>query len=199
MNLYVRYFNKEALVATVEEAVEFLQSIQDIRVDQNMIARIRTFVEGASVYPYHLKVSYSNYVIIIKTEAASMEQFKEFQAQKDAAKDVSISQLPVQDRKRTVIELLNEERQGWYEAKLVFKRVVLIPETSKFQYKDTVFSVRCIANSGMHCYNRIVEHLRSRQDVDPRSQFPSAKSANFQFKFLESTQATDNPTEQNEE
>ena len=36
----------------------------------------------------------------------------------------------------------------------------------------------------MDCYERIVEHLRNRQDVDMRSQFPSAKGRNFSFVYL---------------
>ena len=41
---------------------------------------------------------------------------------------------------------------------------------------------RLKANSGMECYERIVEHLRER--VDERSQFPSAKGKNFKFRYL---------------
>jgi hypothetical protein len=38
------------------------------------------------------------------------------------------------------------------------------------------------AESGLDCYERIVEHLRER--VDDRSQFPSAKGKNFKFRYL---------------
>jgi hypothetical protein len=38
------------------------------------------------------------------------------------------------------------------------------------------------AESGLDCYNRIVESLRSR--VDSRSQFPSAKGKSFKFRYL---------------
>ena len=88
------------------------------------------------------------------------------------------------ERRRTIQDILNEPRYGWYEASLTFKRVVLIPETSKFQYKDTLFRVRVKAQSAMDCYNRIVDHLRNRQDVDSRSQFPSSKSSNFYYTYL---------------
>ena len=50
---------------------------------------------------------------------------------------------------------------------------------------DTRFRVRLIAESAMHCYERIIDHLQNRQDVDPRSQFPSAKSNNFEYIFLD--------------
>lgn len=77
---------------------------------------------------------------------------------------------------------LNEEMPGWYEGVLDFKRVLLVPGTGKFQYRDTHFVARCKAMSGLDCYNRIVDHLRSR--VDNRSQFPSAKGKNFKFRYL---------------
>ena len=77
---------------------------------------------------------------------------------------------------------LTEERPGWYEGTLDFKRVVLVPVTGKHEYRDTHFVVNCKAMSGLDCYNRMVEHLRGR--VDSRSQFPSAKGKNFRFKYL---------------
>jgi hypothetical protein len=77
---------------------------------------------------------------------------------------------------------LNEELPGWYEGALDFKRVLMVPGTGKFQYRDTHFVAQCKAMSGMDCYNRIVEYLRER--VDERSQFPSAKGKNFKFRYL---------------
>ena len=81
-----------------------------------------------------------------------------------------------------MIAQLNEENYGWYEGVLDFKRVLQIPTTGKFQYKDTHFVARCKAHSGQDCYNRIVEYLRER--VDARSQFPSVKGKNYRFCFL---------------
>ena len=77
---------------------------------------------------------------------------------------------------------LNEERPGWYEGMIDFKRVLLVPGTGKYQYRDTQFIANVKANSGMECYNRIVDYLRER--VDERSQFPSAKGKNFKFRYL---------------
>ena len=77
---------------------------------------------------------------------------------------------------------LNEERPGWYEGTIDFKRVLMVPGTGKFQYRDTHFVAQVKANSPQDCYNRIVEHLRPR--VDERSQFPSAKGKNFKYRFL---------------
>lgn len=92
---------------------------------------------------------------------------------------------PANDREKIVspvIAHLNEELPGWYEGVIDFKRVLQVPGTGKFQYRDTHFVAQCKAVSGMDCYNRIVEHLRQR--VDSRSQFPSAKGKNFKFRYL---------------
>ena len=32
--------------------------------------------------------------------------------------------------------------------------------------------------------HRLIDHLRTRSDVDPRSQFPSPKGKNFQYEYL---------------
>ena len=80
------------------------------------------------------------------------------------------------------IAKLTEERFGWYEGQIDFKRVLQVPGTGKFQYRDTHFVARVKAHSGMDCYTRIVDHLSQR--VDARSQFPSAKGKNFKFAYL---------------
>ena len=90
-----------------------------------------------------------------------------------------------QDERRAIVPAttkLSEEKQGWYEGSLDFKRVVMVAATGKHEYRDTHFVARCKANSGQDCYNRIVDYLRTR--VDSRSQFPSAKGKNFRFKYL---------------
>ena len=169
---------------SVEEAADFLRTIPEIKVEQSLINRINAFYIGSSIYPYHLKVSFNNYVIIIKSDAQSMEEFKEQQKKREEQKNDPKHPGVMTERRRTIQDILNEPRYGWYEASLTFKRVVLIPETSKFQYKDTLFRVRVKAQSAMDCYNRIVDHLRNRQDVDSRSQFPSSKSSNFYYTYL---------------
>ena len=187
MNLYVRYFDHEKLAMNLDEVVEFLSGIEEISVDRAMIDRIVSFTDSTSVYPFRLKVSLNNYILFLKTEAASMEEFKEMEKMRKDQKAPTSgggSFSTNSDRKRSIIEILNDERPGWYEGTLIFKRVVPIPQTSKFQYKDVRFTARMRAISGMDCYNRIVEHLKNRQDVDHRSQFPAAKSNNFEYRFL---------------
>ena len=150
MNLYLRYFDKETLVNNVDDAIEFLRSIPEIALDEELEADIREYAESDVFYPKRYKVRQRVYFIIIKTLAETMLDFK----QKKALRPVATPNV----------------------------RVVMIPATGKHEYRDTHFVAQCKANSGQDCYNRIVEHLRSR--VDGRSQFPSAKGKNFHFKYL---------------
>ena len=109
-----------------------------------------------------------------------MQDFKDKKAVRTRQTD---GNAPAKDRAASqVILKLNEERQGWYEGAIDFKRVLMVPGTGKFQYRDTHFVAQVKANSPIDCYNRIVDHLRSR--VDERSQFPSAKGKNFRYRYL---------------
>ncbi len=177
MNLYVRYFDKETLATNVEDAIDFLASIPEIAMDDDLADDIRAYADSDVFYPKRYKVRPRVYFIIIKTEAATMLDFKQKKALRPGPNMAS-----QHDTVAPAIVRLNEEREGWYEGSLDFKRVVMIPSTGKHEYRDTHFVANVKAISGQDCYNRIVEHLRSR--VDGRSQFPSAKGKNFKFKFL---------------
>lgn len=189
MNLYVRYFDYETLATTMDEVVTFVSSINEINVDDNALNRITAFWESPNHYPFRLKVSFSNYVLFLKTEACDLAEFKRFEQLRKESKGDLVPQA-TSDKKRSLAETFNETKEGWYEASLLFKRVVQIRSTNKFQYKDTFFKARLKASSPQDCYNRIVAHLRDRQDVDPRSQFPSVRSTNFEYQFLDEEKIT---------
>ena len=175
MNLYLRYFDRETLVSTVDEAIDFLRDIDEIVVDEELEADIREYVASDVFYPKRYKVHPRVYFIIIKTEATTMQDFKEKKALHAPENAQPKHNSPVLNR-------LTEVCPGWYEGCLDFKRVLMVPGTGKYQYRDTQF-VACVkAESGLDCYERIVEHLRER--VDDRSQFPSAKGKNFKFRYL---------------
>jgi len=177
MNLYLRYFENETLVSNVEEALDFLSNIDEIGMNPVLEADIRDYVASDVLYPKRYKIRPRVYFIIIKTEAATMMDFKEKRAVRPG------EGMEVKSRAASpVLMKLNEERDGWYEGTIDFKRVLLVPGTGKFQYRDTHFVAQVRAFSGLDCYNRIVEHLRQR--VDERSQFPSAKGKNFKFVYL---------------
>jgi hypothetical protein len=176
MNLYLRYFDSEILVSNVDEAIDFLANIDEIGMDSALEADIREYAASDVLYPKRYKIRPRVYFIIIKTEAATMQDFKDKRA---------VHSFEERSRERNtspVLMKLNEECEGWYEGVMDFKRVLLVPGTGKFQYRDTHFVAHVKATSGLDCYNRIVEHLRQR--VDERSQFPSAKGKNFQFTYL---------------
>ena len=177
MNLYLRYFDRETLVHNVDDAIDFLASIDDIGMNPMLEEDIREYAASDVYYPKRYKIRPRVYFIIIKTEAATMLDFKEKRALHSVA--------PGSERDKImspVIAHLNEELPGWYEGVIDFKRVLQVPGTGKYQYRDTHFVAQCKAMSGIDCYNRIVEHLRQR--VDSRSQFPSAKGKNFKFRYL---------------
>ena len=176
MNLYLRYFDSEILVHTVDEAIDFLAGIEEIGMDAALEQDIRQYAESDIYYPKRYKIRPRVYFIVIKTEAATMEDFKNKKALRTPSENGDKPQID------PALARLNEQREGWYEGIVDFKRVLLVPGTGKFEYRDTRFVARCKAMSGMDCYNRIIDNLRQR--VDPRSQFPSPKGKNFQFEYL---------------
>lgn len=177
MNLYIRYFDRETFVTNVDDALNFLRNIPEIDLDASLEADIREYAASDVCFPKRYKVRPRVYFIIIKTAAANMRDFKDKKALRPASSTPSRLNPNV-----STVNRLNEEQPGWYEGTLDFKRVVLVPATGKHEYRDTHFVARVKAMSGLDCYNRIVDHLRER--VDSRSQFPSSKGKNFQFRYL---------------
>lgn len=175
MNLYIRYFDREALVPTVDEVIDFLCSVCEIEMTPELENDIREYAKSDAVYPKRYKIHSRIYFIIIKTDAETMQDFKEKKAIRSEEPQPVKTTAPILSR-------LNEMNPGWYEGVLEFKRVLLVPGTGKFQYHDTQFVARVKCNSAMECYERIVGHLRER--VDARSQFPSPKGKSFKFRYL---------------
>lgn len=203
MNYYIRFFDKDVLVSSYEEAYDFLASIPQIKMDDVRAEILKKFIEGPSKFPLRLKISPKVYALVLKTMETDIEKLRggnntdqghqpmtppeeqEFRPHHP----IDLGAAPIDEWKRRTYDRmmqLNDEIPGIYEGCLVFKRVVPIEENSmKVCYKDTRFVARMRAISGIDCYNQIVEHLKGRQDVDPRSQYPSAKSNKFDFKLLE--------------
>lgn len=183
MNIYVRYFDHETITRSFDELMDFLASLNEIPMTKAMEDELMAYVSGDMPYPKRYKVRPRVYFILIKTTAETLEEFKANNRKNNAdAPATYASEAPV--RKENRLAQLQEERAGWYLGRVNFKRVLLIPGTQKFQYRDTTFSAYVFANSPYHCYTRIIDHLKNRQDVDPRSQFPSAKGANFSFDYM---------------
>lgn len=175
MNLYIRYFDDETLVYSVEEALNFLSSLEDFEVNDEIVTELEKFMSSSAMYPKHIKVRARSFFIAIKTTATTMEEFK--------AKGAGQTKME-KAAQNEALAIYAKAQPGWYEAKITFKRVVFLPETQKSKYVDTPFVCKVWSNSAQECYDKVISHLRSRQDIDPRSQFPSIKSPNFDFNYL---------------
>ena len=185
MNLYIRYFDEECVVASIEEALQFISTFQGFTITPAFVEDFREYVNSPMPYPKRYKVRARVYFIVIKTTAATLEEFKANGKGALEADGEVIETTRAFLRPKDQIQMrLNDELPGWYEGTLHFKRVVAVPETGKFDYMDTTFTARVKAYSAQDCYNRIIDHLRTRSDVDPRSQFPSAKGKNYQYTYL---------------
>lgn len=179
MNLYVRYFESEVLVHGIDEALDFLYSIAELGMNPKIEEEVRNYYNSDIYYPKRYKIRPKVYFILIKTTAETMEDFKNKKALNPTGAQPAANR---KDNSVSNLAKLSEEHPGWYEATMDFKRVMLIPGTGKFEYRDTHVEYRCKAYSGLDCYNRVIGYLRER--VDERSQFPSAKGKNFKFKYL---------------
>lgn len=183
MNLYIRFFDDERVVTSIDEALEFISTFQGFKVTPDFEEDFRQYAEGEVLYPKRYKVRSRIYFIVIKTTAATLQEFKangkhNAEAGADGAPAVLLKP------KDIIEQRLNEEMPGWYEGYINFKRVIYVPETGKHDYVDTEFSAITKAWSPMDCYNRLVDYARSRDDVDERSQFPSPRGKNFKYEYI---------------
>lgn len=178
MNLYIRYFDTEVVVEDATQALDFLSSIPEIDVDDFLVNDLTQYYNGNMPYPKRYKVHGRNYFIVIKTTATTLEEFKE------NAGSTRNNKIGNQERKEQEERDLRAFRPGWYDATIMFRRVVQMPHDGKCQYFDTNFRVRLKACSTLDCYERVCDHLRNRHDVDSRSQLPSVKGKNFSCQYL---------------
>ena len=119
MNLYIRYFDDETLVYSVKEALEFLASLGDIEITEALANDLNKFYTGSAMYPKHFKVHSRSFFIAIKTTAATMEEFKAKGSEKGKVEKTAQQEAMAEYRK---------PQPGWYEGKMEFKRVIILPE-----------------------------------------------------------------------
>lgn len=175
MNLYIRYFDDETLVHSVEEALNFLSSLEDVELNDEIVTELQKFMSSSAMYPKHIKVHARSFFIAIKTTANTMDEFK--------AKGASVDKLEKTAQKEAGAQY-SKPQPGWYRAKVMFKRVISLPELQKCRYIDTPFECEMKAESVQDCYDKVLSHLKNRQDIDPRSQYPSIKGTNFEWSYL---------------
>ncbi len=179
MNLYIRYFEDETLVDSLDQALDFLKGIPAIQLTDNLASDVARFIDSSTSYPRRFKVGPHSHFIMIKTNARSLEEFKENNSREER------ETAHAETGKDVLARVLNAEKRGWYKASLSFKRVIPSAENAgKFQYVNTDFEVKLRARSVQDCYDRVIDHLRTRADIDPRSQFPSIKGHSFHAEYL---------------
>lgn len=178
MNVYARYYEGEAVVSSFDELIESLKSfgVPESLFDDGMIDDIYDFLNSKNIHPKRFRVTPRQYFILIKTNVATLEEFKANARRNEASGEST--------HKSDRLGALHEEKPGWYDATLNFKRVIYSEARGRYVYVDTPFRVKLKAVSAADAYARIVEHLQNRQDIDPRSQFPSIKGRNFTYTFL---------------
>ena len=186
MNIYARYFDQDVLVHSFDELMEFLSEIPEIPINQRLIDDVRAYVQSDMPYPKRYKIRPRVYFILIKTTAETMEEFKAHRKDSETSGNEMVvrSLDPLQQKKEMKAIQLAEVREGWYLCSMLFKRVTQTPSTAKHRYLDTTFQAYVRAASGGECFERIVEHLKGRPEIDTRSQFPSARGNNYSFEFV---------------
>ena len=188
MSIYARYFDQERLVNTADELIDFLASISEIVVTPQLEQDVRSYVESDIPYPKRYKVRPRVYFILIKSNATTMAEFRANHRKQNALQEGLQSENNKDERQQQ----LSIEQPGWYKCRLAFKRVIQIPETLKFQYQDSDFEAYIKAGSPLECYNRVLDYLQTRQDIDTRSQYPSARNNSFSFEYIGTSLGADN-------
>ena len=180
MSIYARYFDRETLVNTTEELIDFLASISEIQITPQLVDDVKAYVDSDNPYPKRYKVRPRIYFILIKSNATTLAEFRANNKKENGEENNS----SFVDSKDIRQQELRNEQPGWYRCKITFKRVIQIPETLKFQYQDSDFEAFIKANTPLECYNHMLDYLQTRQDIDPRSQFPSARNNSFCFQYI---------------
>lgn len=178
MNIYARYFDHENVFNSAQAIISFLVNLNDFKMTSQLENEITSYFSSNMPYPKRVKVRNNVYFILIKTNATNLAEFK------SNRKNPEAPQQSESNRKDEISEQLRAERIGWYKVSVDFKRMLVVPATQKCQYRDTHFSAYVYATSASDSYKQVIEHLRNRQDIDPRSQFPSEKRNAFSYTYL---------------
>ncbi len=175
MNYYARYFDSEGVFHTPQALVDFIASIPQIIMTQDLAAAMLKFCEDKTSFPRHFRLPNKHTFIVIKTNASSLDEFKTIGA------NGGVLPAEAREARNTAVD---ELRPGKYRVCITFRRAVVNPETRKCVFVEEPFEVEMLAQSQRQCYDVVMEHLRNHPDLDARSQFPSIRSANFSATLL---------------
>lgn len=175
MNIYIRYFDEEAICHNMDEMEDFLYSIKDIKVTQKMLDEIARYAQdAANTYSRKYKVGTRNYFIMIKTQLNTLAEFHA------NGKEVG---RPDKADGATDFSIYDEHKPGWYRCVKNFKRMVPSAGGHKSEYRECSIEVLVKCDTARQCHNRIVKYLQDRPDVDRRSQYPKMGPASFSFEY----------------
>ena len=184
MNIYARYFDQETVVSSFEELITFLTSIPEINVTTELLDNVKAYIDSPLPYPKRYKLRPRVYFILIKTTAQTIQEFKNNRTKEEDEEEFTSPSNNSQNYKEECLSKLTEIKTGWYKVSITIKRMVLISELQKYQYQDNTINAYINADCPLDCYNRLLEYFETRDDIDPRSQIPSAKSNAFKFRYV---------------
>lgn len=180
MNYYARYFDSEGVFPTPEALVDFIANIPQILMNDELADAILSFCADKTSHPRHFRLPNKNTFIVIKTNATSLDEFK--------TRGANGGTVPSEPKEPSAPKpsLADEIKPGKYEVKMVFRRAIVNPETRKCSFVEETFEVEMLAQSQRQCFEVVLEHLKNHPDIDPRSQYPSIRSAaNFSARLIE--------------
>ncbi len=170
MNYYARYFDSEGVFHTPQALVDFIASIPQIIMTDELAGAMLKFCEDKTSFPRHFRLPNKHTFIVIKTNASSLDEFKTIGA------NGGVLPAEVKEAKNLAVD---ELRPGKYRVSITFRRAIVNTETRKCVFVEEPFEVEMQAQSQRQCYDVVIEYLRNHPDLDARSQFPSIRSANF--------------------
>ncbi len=179
MNYYARYFDSENVLPNPTALVNFIASIPQITMTEELSEAVYKFCEDKTSFPRHFRLPNKRTFIVIKTNASSLEEFKTVGA------NGGVQNAEAKEAKEAKIAAVDEVRPGKYRVSITFRRAVVNPDTHKCVFFDETFEVEMQAQSQRQCYDVVLEHLKNHPDLDTRSQFPSIRSANFTATLVE--------------
>ena len=170
MNYYARYFDSEGVFPTPEALVDFISSIPQILMTEELSDAIYKFCSDKTSFPRHFRLPNKNTFIVIKTNAPTLDEFKTRGANGGIASEEpkEVKQAPV-----------DEIRPGMYNVSINFRRAIVNPETRKCGFVEESFEVEMLAQSQRQCFDVVIDYLKNHPDIDTRSQYPSIRSSNF--------------------
>lgn len=170
MNYYARYFDSEGVFSSPQSLIDFISSIPQIIMTEELATAILKFCEDKTSFPRHFRLPNKNTFIVIKTNSATLDEFK--------TRGANGGVMPVEN-KETKCLAVDEIRPGVYEVRMNFRRAIVNPDTRKCGFVEESFEVEMLAQNQRQCFDVVIDYLKSHPDIDPRSQYPSIRSSNF--------------------